>query len=210
MPGQVSRKRRWEYIIDLQDGDLRKKLTPRHRTTVNLGTRTGLKISRSKDEQACREHYRVTGESKDRRRRRGEKIQDDSYYQEYMTYLESGAGELFQAVLGDKVRSSILVRLAPRRTSGTLRHRADGMKCGASHFLWHETSKLSKKRGSNSFNIGGVDRLDSGLAKFKSAFGTRQVELEFAQFYLGSQTKKQIRAVVQRLRNYSNAFFKLL
>ncbi|MEE8529536.1 MAG: hypothetical protein V3S35_02060, partial [Nitrosomonadaceae bacterium] len=55
-----------------------------------------------------------------------------------MQLIESGAGEIFQAVLASQVVSSNLILMAEKagynHTQGTS---PEGMDCGAAHFLIH-------------------------------------------------------------------------
>ncbi len=53
------------------------------------------------------------------------------------------------------------------------------------------------------FNLGGTDESAVGLQRFKSGFGAREVKLESARFYLGSQFKRRIFESVAKLYNSS-------
>ena len=68
-----------------------------------------------------------------RRRTRGEAVSDAAASQDHRAFLESGAGELFQAVSGSTVLSSVLVLRASTsgyyQSAGTSQ---DGMAIGAS------------------------------------------------------------------------------
>src|SRR5437660_1045935 len=85
--------------------------------------RQRISMRRAVDQHACQEHARLVGMSLERRKSRGESVPEDVQVQSFVTMTQSGAGELFQAVLDGVVLSSILVLMATRgaydQTSGT-------------------------------------------------------------------------------------------
>jgi lipid II:glycine glycyltransferase (peptidoglycan interpeptide bridge formation enzyme) len=104
-----------------------------------------------------------------------------------LTYVQQGAGNIVQAVKGDRILSSALVLKAEQgayyQSGGTS---AEGMACGASHYLLVEIARALQQAGMRSFNLGGTRDASSGLALFKSRFGARVVKLESATFHVGS------------------------
>src|SRR5262249_10552726 len=113
----------------------------------------------------------------------------------------TGAGELYQAFLDDRVVSSILVLIADKsgyyQSAGSS---SEGMSCGASHLLVYEIANTLKAQSKESFNLGGADQFNTGLERFKAGFGSAQVKLESAQIFLGSQIKRRLAAVARWLR----------
>ncbi len=197
----VTRKHRWEYVLDLRDVDLWKQLSRNHRRNITRGKELGLRLLSTSGESACREHIRVCGASMLRRRKRGETTDGHDKVETYMTFLNSGAGELFQVIHNKKVLSSMLMLKSEVSVYGhTSGSSEDGMQCGAAHFMWYEIMRLSQERGLKVFNMGGTDQPDSGLGRFKAGFRPRIVELESAEFFFGSRLKKQLRAAVRLLR----------
>jgi lipid II:glycine glycyltransferase (peptidoglycan interpeptide bridge formation enzyme) len=90
---------------------------------------------------------------------------------------------LFQALVGDRLLSSILVLRAAKggyyHSAGTT---AEGMACGASHWLVQHIAQALQSEGLQQFNLGGAD--EDGLVRFKVGFGSARVELEAADIQL--------------------------
>lgn len=86
-------------------------------------------------------HARMMEHSRDRRVARGEQI-SASDTKEHWAHLESGAGQLFQALHNGRVASSILVlrsaHTAYFHSAGTSPR---GMRIGASHFLIYDVCR---------------------------------------------------------------------
>jgi lipid II:glycine glycyltransferase (peptidoglycan interpeptide bridge formation enzyme) len=76
----------------------------------------------------------------------------------------------------------------------------DGMACGASQLLNYEIAKALQSRSMDVYNLGGVQDLDSGLAEYKLRFGARLVELEAADFFLGSRLRKGLTTAARWVR----------
>ena len=74
------------------------------------------------------------------------------------------------------------------------------MKCGASHFLIYNISKILQERGIEVFNLGGTDLRNEGLVEFKRGFGTDEVCLESAEFVLGHKLKMKVGKAVKLLK----------
>jgi hypothetical protein len=208
LPGEIWRKRRNEHVIFLDGADLWKNLRKDHITNIRRAHRAGLKLHRSRDTEACIEHCKVISASIERRRARGESIAEDTDPSRYMLFLENGAGLLFQAVAGGKVMSSDLILLAAKGGYGhSIGTNAEGMRCGASHFLEYEIAAALQAEGMEVFNLGGTDQSNPGLENFKAGFGAGRIELESAQFYLGTKLQSTLTAALAMLRKVGSLRF---
>jgi RimJ/RimL family protein N-acetyltransferase len=202
LPGQIHREPRFEYVLDLRKSDLWDDLAPKHLQSIKRARKTGLQVRCVADPEARREHARLLAASMERRRHRGESVPDRVLTDTFVALTQSGVGELFQAVLGEKVLSSALVLLAER---GAYFHSAgtspDGIACGASHYLWHEVANIMRARSIEVLNLGGADPDNHGLQRFKTRFGATKVGLQSAEFFLGSMARKKLGTAARLLRN---------
>ena len=106
-------------------------------------------------------------------------------------YLQSGAGELFQAIFQGEVVSSDLVLIGTYGVYGESAGTSPlGMSCNAAHLVIYEMAEAFQREGKRTLNLGGCDSPDSGLAKFKAYFGATVVELEAAEFETGGVRTK--------------------
>jgi hypothetical protein len=199
LPRETRRRRRWEYVLRLE-ADLWEKLNENHRRSVRRARKLRMEMRRGEDEQACRAHADLILSSMERRKRRGENVPLETDVHMHRALLVSGVGHLFQGAAEGKVLSSVLVVKAQRgayfQSSGNC---PEGMAIGASHFLVHEVSRRLQEEGIEIFNLGGVEDPGSGLALFKSRFGAEVVELETAEFYLGSVIRKKLSTAIAML-----------
>jgi hypothetical protein len=209
LPSEVFRKNRWEFVIELQKTDLWKTMRKNHRWNIKRARKVGLTVRRAMDDKAYKEHVLLQLDSKKRREKRGEIVTEDIYDHYYISFIKTGAGQLYQAVKDNKVFSSVLLLMAER---GVYAHSAgtspEGMKCGATHFLWYEVFNILKNQNLEIFNLSGVDQLNSGLAQFKTGFRGARIDLESARFYFGNVYKKKLRTVIFSLRNNPKHLFK--
>jgi len=184
---ETGRSARWEYVLDLQESDSMRNVHVHHRRMIQRAHRHQLEMRQAANDQAGADHVALMSASMRRRRLRGEDVPVESDAGSSMAYIRRGAGDLFQAVHGDRVLSSVLVLKAEQgayyQSAGTS---AEGMACGASHFLVAEIASRLQRAGLRSFNLGGTRDAASGLARFKSRFGARVVKLESARFYVGA------------------------
>jgi hypothetical protein len=184
---RVSLSKRSEFRLDLSLPDLWSIMHRRHMRLVKRGRASKLSITRRSDAAARASHVELANDSLDRHRVRGETVLSSITRRDVDALLDNGAGELMQAGAEGQTHSSIL--LARSRTgayaqsSGTSE---EGRKIGASHFLFHNAAVLLKDEGAEVFNLGGTDEFGAGLREFKLGLGAAKVELESAEFYLGS------------------------
>lgn len=170
-------KNRCEFRVPLA-GNPRKGLSKNHSRNAKKATKAGLQVIRTAAASAAVEHQALQNKSMNRRRSKGESGLPGSISLEGpRALLESGAGELFQAVRNGEILSSVLVLLAPKggyyQSAGTS---PEGMNLGASHFLILAIAEELQAAGAEVFNLGGADE-GSTLARFKAGFGAEPVRL---------------------------------
>src|ERR1035437_3923214 len=196
--GEVSRRERGEYVVSLQNESWDSSLSSNHQRNIKKASAAGLKIEHALAQpDLLSQHVRLMEQSLDRRAARGESVTKSSKIEEESrAYIESGAGELYQAVRDGIAMSSILLlrskRSAYYQSAGTS---PEGMSVGASHFLIHNVCKKLKDGGVWVFNLGGAPE-GSSLARFKSGFGAVEVSLEACSCYLGPAWLRKIRTAV--------------
>jgi hypothetical protein len=182
--GGCVRRERYEFILDLE-GDLHAKLTNRHRANVRRAREAGLVVRRTRAVDAVQAHQALISHSLGRRHARGEDVPSVDSSLEPVALLQTGAGDLYQALRGDAVLSSALVLRAPEGAYGhSTGTSPEGMKLGASHFLIHSIALELQADGIPALNFGAAEH-GSGLARFKRDFGTRTVRLPSATCYVG-------------------------
>lgn len=187
---EKSRKIRWEYALNLKHADVLKKMSEQHTRKVKRARKIEVKMQRGRNRQAVEAHGRLISASMQRRKERGENVTTSAPVEDLVRLIDSGAAEIFQAMLADRVVSSNLILMAEKagysHTQGTS---PEGMDCGAAHFLVHEIACTLRDEGKEVFNLGGADpKLESGLVRFKTGFGaaTERIELEAATFTPGN------------------------
>jgi Acetyltransferase (GNAT) domain len=199
--GEVSRRERREYIISLNDENWDSSLSSNHKRNIKKASGAELTIRAAKGQSdLLAEHVRLMEQSLERRAARGESVlKSSTISEESRAYLDSGAGELYQATRHGVVVSSILLL---RSRHGAYYHSAgtspEGMSVGASHFLVYSVCKELRKIGVCVFNLGGAPQ-DSSLARFKAGFGAREISLAAACCYLGPRWLKKTRTAITLL-----------
>ncbi len=197
---RCSRSERCEFHLDLSGG-LLKRMSSSHRRNVKKAEKRGLTVVRSKTEESARAHERLRGQSFERRKERGESVPDTGMITEHMSVLDSGSGEIFQAIGGEDVLSSVLVLHAPDgayyQSAGTA---PDGRNVGASHFLIHKMAVEFAQAGRASFNLGGAEQ-GTSLASFKQDFGAIPIELPAMSCDLSRSWRRAVKGLISMLRN---------
>ncbi len=209
--GELSRRAREEYVLPLTGADLGAKLGSNHKRNVKKAQKAGVNIRRTRDNlDWLTQHTTLMAQSAQRRVARGEAVALDTEAAFYRALMQQGAAELFQAVLGDSILSSVFVMLSPLtgyyQSAGSS---PEGMSLGASHFLLHEIAQVLQREGRYTFNLGGADR-GSSLARFKLGFGPETVLLTAATAYIGAPWKKKLRSAVTLARTDRKEFLKTL
>lgn len=204
-----TRRSRCEFVLDVA-GDLAAMLSSNHKRNVKRAQKAGLVVRRTRSAEAASAHQALMSQSMDRRRSRGEKVRLIGPSPEYMALLQSGAGELSQALRAGTVLSSVLVLNAPKggyyQSAGTS---PEGMAVGASHFLIHSIASQLSADGAQVFNLGGADE-ESGLARFKAGFGASRVPLPSASCYVGPAWRRRASRTVTLIRSDREALLRLL
>jgi RimJ/RimL family protein N-acetyltransferase len=210
--GEVSRRERGEYVVSLQNESWDSSLSSNHKRNIKKASAAGLKIEHALAQpDLLSQHVRLMEQSLDRRAARGESVTKSSKIEEESrAYIESGAGELYQAVRDGIAMSSILLlrskRSAYYQSAGTS---PEGMSVGASHFLIHRVCQKLRDNGVRVFNLGGAPE-GSSLARFKAGFGAAEISLAACCCYLGPGWLKKIRTAVTLLRSDRGKLWQLL
>ena len=140
--GSCAFRTRCEFILDLV-GDPYARLTNRHRANIKKAQKAGLVIRRTRAATAVEVH-----QDADRSVHGPETLSAARTYPRSKARwtpsrcIESGAGDLYQAMVDDTVLSSALVLRHPGEPTATRQGPSpDGMNVGASHYLIHSISK---------------------------------------------------------------------
>jgi hypothetical protein len=202
LPGERWRKQRVEHVLNLRDRDLWEGLSTNQKRNVKRAHKAGVRLRCATDDRACRAHAELMALSLRRRKERGEAVAGCVRSEDHEPFLRCGAGELFQAVAGDTVLSSVLVLLAQRggyyQSAGTS---PEGMACGASPCLIHEIARELQGRSLEVFNLGGAAPDNPGLYRFKTELGAEQVPLECAGYRTWGGLRVACVAALRRLRD---------
>ncbi|MBV9082568.1 MAG: GNAT family N-acetyltransferase [Acidobacteriaceae bacterium] len=208
LKGELDRKQREEYTLDLQKLELAAVLSTNHKRNLKKARGAGVSLLPASDPTACDEHLRLMQASTNRRQDRGETVSMALDPAESSAFLKHGVGELYQAVYEKQPVSSVLilrsVKAAYYHSAGTT---PEGMGLGASHFLIHAISEHLKQSGVATFNLGGAEP-GSSLARFKTGFGASVISLASLRCYLGPVWKKKLRSAVVLARR--QPFFRVL
>ena len=200
-PSETARCARTEFIIDLQNDELLPSISRDHRQRIKRAQRAGLVLRRTVEESAAVAHAQLIATSMSRRESRGEEVSTTFPVAPILALLRAGAGELFQAVDGARVLSSMLLlrsRLtAYDHTSGSS---AEGMSVGASRLLIFLACNELRNERCVSLNLGGVRPHEAGLRAFKEHFGARPVELEAVSVELTTPLLRLARGAARVVR----------
>jgi len=201
LSNRVALRRRSEYRLDLTQPDLWHGLNRRHQRLIKKAMKAGLEVRGSDDRTAREMHLQLANLSLDRRRGRGEVIDSQITAADVDAFLECGAGSIVQAVVGEQVYATMLVARSENggyaQSSGTS---TEGRDLGASHFLFYEVARRMKAEGARVFNLGGASDGSVGLEQFKLGLGAERIELESAEFYMGSPLKKFATGAISLLK----------
>lgn len=201
LQGETYRRRRQEFVVDLQAPELRKFARDDFRANVRKGDKAGLELRRGRDPEMLEAHLAVMQASRHRREERGEEIMESGEADEARIYLAEGAAELFQVVKDGEVLSSrCLLRSAKRASTQTSGSQRKGMTMGAAHFLIFRAAEVLKSEGVETLVCGGAPE-GSTLAEFKRGFCSRIVTLPAATCCVGPLWKRKARTLVGLLRH---------
>jgi GNAT acetyltransferase-like protein len=200
-PGELERIDRTEFAMPLKDFELLPRVSKSHRERISKGRRKGLIVRREASDAAIDAHVALHINSMDRRKSRGENVSLAFERAGSAALLASGAGELFQAMLGDHVASSLLVlRSSTGAYSESSGNSSEGMGIGASHFLRFESAIALQGEGVEIFYLGGVRPDEEGLRSYKAGFGTTPIDTQSVSAYVGSPMRRHLSSAIQWLR----------
>ena len=198
---EVRRTGRYEFVLVLETSDLWALLSSNHKRNIRRALKSGVTIRKTSTEGACRQHAKLMVKSMERRSKRGEAVSAEEEIDPCLVLIHAGVGEMYQAVHEDAVVSSILVL---KSSQGAYYHSAgtspEGMSLGASHLLIHECCKDLQAQRMEVFNLGGAAEKGSGLARFKSGFGSEVNELESAEVFVGGTFRRALNRLVNAFR----------
>lgn len=198
---EIWRRPRVEFILNVSGEKLFGGISLNHKRNIKRATNAGVVIRQRAGFDGCSEHVRLVAASMYRRQWRGEQVAVRNEPELYRSFVDNGAGRLYQAVYNDVVLSSVLVLMAPRvgyyHSAGTT---PEGMGLGASHFLISGIAERLRNEGLTRFNLGGASVDQHGLRRFKRGFGAVQVDLEAVAFTFGGPLSKAVRLAQRLLR----------
>lgn len=199
---RLQRVERCEWVLQLPRDASEAALDRRHRYSVRKARENGVAVRRADGAGAVDDHLRVMSASVERRRARGDASPgEDPSAAEVRSLVESGAGEIYQAILDGSVVASGLVLRAPRaayyHTSGST---PEGLAARAVPLLIHEITLTLAAQGVEVFNLGGA-LPESPLGLFKRCFGASPVALEAATAYVGPEWRRRLTSAVQMLHS---------
>ncbi len=175
---EVSSTSRCEYVIDLDGREFPESFSNNHRQSVRKARKAGVEIRYSQNEQAYQWHVEMMQASMQRRIARGENVPLPEYRDFDCALLKSGAGELYQAFLDERViASSMILRTASSGYYYLAGTTPEGMKVGASPLLICTIAETLAAGGCTTFNLGGANPSSAGLRQFKRHFGAVEIEL---------------------------------
>ncbi len=199
--GETERIRRTEFELSLPGRDLFSELSRHHRERVKKAQKHGVLLRRTRSTEAIRVHAALRSNSMTRRTARGERVPTNLEGGHAKALLASGAGELFQAIFGDEVASSLLILRSERgayfESAGSS---SEGMRIGASHFLVLETAIALQAEGLETFFLGGARPSEEGLYAYKSGFGPHPVDTELVTAYIGGPIRHRVSEMVESMQ----------
>jgi len=163
---------RCEYLLNLDNPKLFTSMRKGHKHNLSKARKAGLELIRRIDPDAVDIHAQLMADSMLRRKNRGEEVTIDVDADSLSAMVKAGSGELFQAVVDNRIVSSNLILLSRKgsynQSQGTS---VEGTECGAAHFLIHEAGLALRAEGKLVFNLGGTQQNNAGLDRFKTGFG---------------------------------------
>ena len=201
MPEESNRDRRCEYVLQLQNDDLWGRLSSNHKRNVKRALKDGVRFGVSNSTDACRQHLELQWASMARRQERGESVPLSHSSTTLEAFIRAGAGRIYHAILDKEILSSVFILRSKEgayyQSAGT---NPRGMMCGAAHALVYEICVQLREQQLHRFSLGGVNKGNSGLERFKSGFGASPKELDSVNLFLGGALRKQLTSAVRGFR----------
>lgn len=199
--GETNRVRRTEYAMSLAGTDLWERISKSHRDRIKKGRKNGLVVRRESTDAAIDAHVALHVNSMGRRQLRGEDVSLEFERSISAALLAAGAAQLFQAMRGDHVASSLLVlRSSKGAYSESSGNSTEGMNVGASHFLRYETAVALQSEGTEMFYLGGARAHEEGLRAYKAGFGTIPIDTDAVTAYVGGSLRRRLSSAMETLR----------
>lgn len=201
VPPPLARERarvvREEFLLDLDTPNILMEFSSTHRRWVRRAGRKELTLRRSVSPEALMAHNAMSRASIERH------TLSTEYHQGPLAMsLETGAAELYQAMMHDIPISSVVVLRSPRTaylmSAGTL---DAGRVWGASHWLIHEIACALHREGVSTFNLGGARAEEVGLRMYKLGFGTTTISMEWVSADSGGPLHRTMLAAVGAVRS---------
>jgi hypothetical protein len=200
--GETERVERTEFEMNLLSTDLWAGISESHRERINQGRTHGLVLRRGRSEAAIDAHVTLHINSMDRRTLRGEIVAQTFERSIRAALLTSGAAELFQAMLGDEVVSSLLVlRSSTGAYCESSGNSASGIKIGASHFLRYETALALQAEKTEVFYLGDARSTEADLPRYTSGFGATAHPMASVIASTRSRLRRKISTVAKLIRD---------
>ena len=172
------RVERTEFLVRVDQTELRLRVTNAHRRNINKALRCELTVHERFDSSACRIHAGLIEEALSRRRSRGEVIEYAPDISSFMPLLDGGLGRIVQAESSGRVIASALYLTAE---TGAYYHTAgsseEGAACGASPFLVAYLVDSFRDTPRTVLNLGGARSSEKGLHQYKREFRSTTREL---------------------------------
>ena len=205
--GELTRRVRCEYILEVDPERVFGSLRADHRRKIRTSQRLGVELRRTSDLHACDAHTELLLASIQRRIGNHKQVSISYEDSTIRALVKHHAGEMFQAVRNGVILSSILVlKSRAAAYSHTMASSIEGMQTGASVFLIFQTLQALRHERIQIFNLGGAGPENLGLKQFKEGFRAREVHLEAAAFSMVSPMKRIFRTVAQRIKHMPSFF----
>jgi hypothetical protein len=199
LPGELTRRKRYEFVLTLDTPDLAARMSRNNRYNIRRARNAGISVRKAHGQEASQVHLILRQASMARRRARGEDVMmpvnNDPLFE---ILIKLGTAEIFQAYSGENALSSLLVLRSDRNayalSAGTS---PEGMRTGASAYVFAETAAILRAEGVHMFNIGGGDSDEERLRSFKAGFGGIIMPLEAVSVSLMPLIKRKLRAAAR-------------
>jgi hypothetical protein len=198
----LNERSREEYWVDLTVENLEALLRKQQRVVYKRAVSAGMSMRQVSGADAMRRHKAFTDNSLGRRRARGESIPFFESNDFSSALIKSGAGQMFEALLGDTVLGSVIVTVSKSGAHGySAGYSKEGMTSGASVFLYLSSYIYLKDNGKTVFNLGDAPP-DSGLASFKKGLGGVPHSSITKEFHMAGALHRNLLSLKSKVSNF--------
>ncbi len=181
LAGNVTRRSRSEWLLDLGGRDVFSGLSSNHRRNIKAATGARLEMLCASDNMAASRHARLVAVALQRRTDSGAAVGHVPGLDLFEAFARHGAAQFMQIVDGMEALASVCLLRAERAAYYHSAGAADkARELGASHFLILQAALRMQAEGIEIFNLGGAGDDNSGLQRFKAGFGARRQNSEAA------------------------------